>query len=408
MPRFRYEALTSTGNVVSNTQEANSKAELVSNLKTKGYWATSIIEENASEIEEKRLQISLFRGRIKAAEVEFFTFQLATLINAHVTLPRALGIALEQISNPGLRQVVEQVKVDVEQGAIFNATLAQHPKVFSNLYVNMVKAGEAGGVLGVVLERLSEFAERARLLKNEVISSLFYPAILFASSIIALAVLTIFVIPKLTVMYADMGVDLPRLTQFLITATNFVSVYGWILLVGCVAIALGIRQFVRTESGRLTFDRLKLKLPLVGSVYSNVALVRFTRTMATLLENGVVLLSALRVVKDSIGNLVYSNAVTESEKGIERGSTLSRELQESNVFPSLVTHMITVGEESGNLEQMLAKLSTYYGVETKKDLERLTSSIGPLVILVMGVVIGIIAVAMILPIYGATDLVAGQ
>jgi type II secretory pathway component PulF len=408
MPRFRYEALTSTGNVVSNSQEANSKAELVSNLKTKGYWATSIIEENASEIEEKRLQISLFRGRIKAAEVEFFTFQLATLINAHVTLPRALGIALEQISNPGLRQVVEQVKVDVEQGAIFNATLAQHPKVFSNLYVNMVKAGEAGGVLGVVLERLSEFAERARLLKNEVISSLFYPAILFASSIIALAVLTIFVIPKLTVMYADMGVDLPRLTQFLITATNFVSVYGWILLVGCVAIALGIRQFVRTESGRLTFDRLKLKLPLVGSVYSNVALVRFTRTMATLLENGVVLLSALRVVKDSIGNLVYSNAVTESEKGIERGSTLSRELQESNVFPSLVTHMITVGEESGNLEQMLAKLSTYYGVEIKKDLERLTSSIGPLVILVMGVVIGFIAVAMILPIYGATDLVAGQ
>ena len=408
MPRFRYEALTSTGNVVSNSQEANSKAELVSNLKTKGYWATSIIEENASEIEEKRLQISLFRGRIKAAEVELFTFQLATLINAHVTLPRALGIALEQISNPGLRRVVEQVKVDVEQGAIFNATLAQHPKVFSNLYVNMVKAGEAGGVLGVVLERLSEFAERARLLKNEVISSLFYPAILFASSIIALAVLTIFVIPKLTVMYADMGVDLPRLTQFLIAATNFVSVYGWILLVGCVAIALGIRQFVRTESGRLTFDRLKLKLPLVGSVFSNVALVRFTRTMATLLENGVVLLSALRVVKDSIGNQAYSNAVTESEKGIERGSSLSRELQESNVFPSLVTHMITVGEESGNLEQMLAKLSTYYGVEIKKDLERLTSSIGPLVILVMGVVIGFIAVAMILPIYGATDLVAGQ
>lgn len=408
MPRFRYEALTSTGNVVSNSQEANSKAELVSNLKTKGYWATSIIEENASEIEEKRLQISLFGGRIKAAEVEFFTFQLATLINAHVTLPRALGIALEQISNPGLRRVVEQVKVDVEQGAIFNATLAQHPKVFSNLYVNMVKAGEAGGVLGVVLERLSEFAERARLLKNEVISSLFYPAILFASSIIALAVLTIFVIPKLTVMYADMGVDLPRLTQFLIAATNFVSVYGWILLVGCVAIALGIRQFVRTESGRLTFDRLKLKLPLVGSVFSNVALVRFTRTMATLLENGVVLLSALRVVKDSIGNQAYSNAVTESEKGIERGSSLSRELQESNVFPSLVTHMITVGEESGNLEQMLAKLSTYYGVEVKKDLERLTSSIGPLVILVMGVVIGFIAVAMILPIYGATDLVAGQ
>lgn len=408
MPRFRYEALTSTGNTVSNTQEANSKAELVSNLKTEGYWATSIVEETASEMQEKRFQFSLFRGRIKASEVEFFTYQMATLINAHVTLPRALGITLEQISNLKLRSVVEQVKYDVEHGAIFNAALAQHPNVFSDLYVNMVRAGEAGGVLGVVLERLSEFAERQRLLRNEVISSLFYPAILLVSSIIALAVLTIFVIPKLTVMYADMGVDLPYLTQFLIAATDFVSVYGWIVLVACVAAFFGIRQFVRTENGRLMSDRLKLRLPLVGSVYSNVALVRFTRTMATLLENGVVLLSALRVVKDSIGNQVYTSAVTESEKGIERGSTLSKEMQESNVFPRLVTHMITVGEESGNLEQMLAKLSTYYNLEIKKDLERLTSSIGPLVILVMGVVIGFLAVAMILPIYGATDLVAGQ
>lgn len=407
MPRFRYEALTSTGNTVSNTQEANSKAELVSNLKTEGYWATSIVEETVSEMQEKRFQFSIFRGRIKASEVEFFTYQMATLINAHVTLPRALGITLEQISNLKLRSVVEQVKYDVEHGAIFNAALAQHPKVFSDLYVNMVRAGETGGVLGVVLERLSEFAERQRLLRNEVISSLFYPAILLVSSIVALAVLTIFVIPKLTVMYSDMGVDLPYLTRFLIAATDFISVYGWIVLVACVVAVFGIRQYLRTENGRFMSDRLKLRLPLVGSVYSNVALVRFTRTMATLLENGVVLLSALRVVKDSIGNQVYTSAVTESEKGIERGSTLSKELHDSNVFPRLVTHMITVGEESGNLEQMLAKLSSYYNLEIKKDLERLTSSIGPLVILVMGVVIGFIAIAMILPIYGATNLVAG-
>ena len=192
MPRFRYEALTSTGNTVSNTQEANSKAELVSNLKTEGYWATSIVEETVSEMQEKRFQFSIFRGRIKASEVEFFTYQMATLINAHVTLPRALGITLEQISNLKLRSVVEQVKYDVEHGAIFNAALAQHPKVFSDLYVNMVRAGETGGVLGVVLERLSEFAERQRLLRNEVISSLFYPAILLVSSIVALAVLNHF------------------------------------------------------------------------------------------------------------------------------------------------------------------------------------------------------------------------
>lgn len=408
MPRFRYEALTNTGAVVSHTQEANSKAELVSKLKTMGYWPTSIIEEGAAEQEEKGFQIPLFRRRIKAAEIEFFTYQMATLIDAHVTLPRALGITLEQITNPELRRVVEQVKYDVEHGSTFNDALAQHPKVFSDLYVNMVKAGEAGGVLGIVLERLAEFAERQRLLKNEVISAMFYPAILFALSSSALAILTIVVIPKFTAMYADMGVDLPGVTRFLISITNFLGAYWWAIVIGVVGVVLGIRQYGRTESGRLVFDRLKLKLPILGGIFSNFALVRFTRTMGTLLENGVVMLPALRVVKDTIGNLVYSHAVAGAEKEIEGGSTLSRELQESGVFPPLVTHMMAVGEESGNPEQILAKLSGYYDVEIKKSLERLTGLIEPLVILFMGVLVGFIAVAMILPIYGASSSLVGQ
>ena len=407
MPIFRYEALTNTGAVVNNTQEANNKAELVSKLKALGYWPTSIVEDNAEVRDQKAFQIPFLRTRIRPAEVEFFTYQMATLINAHVPLSRALGITLEQIENIELRRIVEQVKHDVEHGSPLNDALGQHPKVFSDLYVNMVKAGETGGVLGVVLERLAEFAERQRLLKSEVTSALFYPAILLVLSVIAVAILMTFVIPKFTGMFAELDVELPGPTRFLIGVTDILSAYWWMILIAGIGGVLALRQYVRTESGQLTFDRVKIKLPIIGVIVRNFALVRFTRTMATLLENGVILLPALRVVKDTIGNLVYVNAVATAEQEIERGSTLSRELERGAVFPPLLTHMIAIGEESGDPEQMLTKLSEYYDMEIKKSLERLTNSIGPLVILFMGLLIGFIAVAMILPIFEASTSLGG-
>ena len=407
MPRFRYEALTTTGTVVTNIQEASSKAELVSKLKVMGYWPTSIVEDSAETQDRKGIQIPFLPTRIKATEVEFFTYQMATLINAHVPLSRTLGVSLEQITNVELKRVIEQVKYDVEHGSPLNDALAQHPRVFSELYVNMVRAGEAGGVLGIVLERLAEFAERQRLLKTEVTSALFYPAILLALSISAVAVLMTFVIPKFTGMFAELDVALPGPTRFLIGITDFLSVFWWIILVAGIGGGFALRQYIRTESGRLAFDRVKLKLPIIGIIFSNFALVRFTRTMATLLENGVILLPALRVVKDTIGNLVYGNAVASAEQEIERGSTLSRELERSAVFPPLLTNMVAIGEESGDPEQMLTKLSVYYDLEIKKNLERLTNSIGPLVILLMGLLIGFIAVAMILPIFEASTALSG-
>jgi type II secretory pathway component PulF len=403
MPRFRYEALTNAGATISNTQEAESKAELVSKLKTMGYWPTNIVEESGEAQEGKsRFQIPLFQRRIKATEVEFVTYQLATLINAHVPLPRALAVTLEQVTNPELQRIVEQVKYDVEHGSTFYDALAQHPKIFSDLYVNMVRAGEAGGVLGVVLERLAEFAERQRLLKNDVISALFYPAILLALSLGAVTVLMIFVIPKFTAMFDDLGVALPAETQFLLNLTAFMGTYWWAVAAGLIAVIFGGRQYLRTENGLLALDRLKLKLPIFGQIFSTFSLVRFTRTMATLLENGVLLLPALRVVKDTIGNRVYSNVVGEAAVEVERGSTLARELERTAGFPSLVVHMVAVGDESGNLEQMLSKLAEHYDTEVKKNLERLTSLIGPVVILIMGLLIGFIAVAMIRPIFEAS------
>ena len=407
MPIFRYEALTHGGDTVNNTLEADSKAELISRLRQMGYWPTQIVEE----IEEAaptnvRRWLEIGRSRIKAADVEFFTYQLATLVNAYVPLPRALEVTLGQIQNPALHRIISQVKYDVEHGATFNDALTQHPKVFSDLYVNMVRAGESGGVLGLVLERLAEFAERQRLLKNDVISALFYPVILLTLSVSAVAVLMILVIPKFTAMFNDLGVALPLPTRILIGATDAFQTYWWLgLLIAIVGVA-GLRQYLQRETGQVWFDRLKLKLPLFGPIFSTFAIVRFTRTMATLLENGVRMLPALQVVKDTIGNKVYSNVVAAAETEVEQGSTLSRELGKSKDFPEFVTHMIAVGEESGEPVHMLSKLSEYYDLEIKKSLERLTSSIGPLVILLMGIVIGFIAVAMILPIFEANQLLS--
>ena len=407
MPRFQYEAITHSGQTVNSTLEAASKTELIAQLQQMGYWPTQVVEEGeALETKAKRF-FSFGTRKIKSAEVEFFTYQLAALVNAHVALPRALEVTLEQISNPELHSVISQVKQDVEQGATFNVALEQHPKVFSDLYINMVKAGEAGGVLGEVLERLAEFAERQRILKNQVVSALFYPAILFGLMITAVVILMILVIPKFTEMFLEFDADLPLPTQILISVSEAFASFWWLGLLVISLIATGLRQYLRTEAGKILLDRIKLKIPLVGPVFSTFAIVRFTRTMATLLENGVRMLPALQVVKDTIGNKVYSNAITEAEREVEQGSTLSRELGQSKDFPSLVTHMIAVGEESGEPVTMLSKLSEYYDMEIRKSLERLTSSISPLVILIMGLLIGFIAVAMILPIFEAQQALSG-
>lgn len=398
MPRFRYQALTNTGSTVSNVEDANSKAELVSSLKIRGYWPTDIVEDIEGNDDEGSKFRFLIRRRVKPKDVEFFTYQIGTLINSHIPLARALDITLEQIASITLRQVIHQVKYDVEHGSTFANALAEHPKVFSDLYINMVKAGEAGGVLGVVLARLAEFAEGQRHLKNEVVSALFYPAVLFVLSGLAIAVLMVAVVPKFTVMFEDMGTQLPPLTRGLIGFANFVSSFWWIILIMIIVLSIAFSRFIQLENGRLIFDRIKIRLPLIGQVFNSFAIIRFTQTMATLMENGVTLLPALRVVKDTIGNKVYSNAVLSAEQEIERGSTLARELERTKVFPPVVMHMISVGEESGSPQQMMSKLSEYYDLETKKNLERLTSLVGPLVILFMGVIIGLIAFAIIDPI----------
>jgi type II secretory pathway component PulF len=385
--------------------EAASKPELVVKLRSMGYYPKSI--DQVDEKKEKGLQFSFGRGRVRAKDVEFFSYQISTLLNSAVPLARALTITMGQISSEGMRRVVEQVRSEVEQGASLADALSQHPKAFNELYVNMVKAGEEGGVINVVMERLADFAERQRTLKETVISALFYPAILILIAIGAVTVLTFFVIPKFTVLYADLNITLPLPTRILLGGIGFVSSYWWAVFIGFLIAFFGLRQYASSEEGKIFFDNLKLKLPIFGDVFQKFALSRFTRTLGTLQNNSVPLLQSLRVCKETIGNRIYRDAVESGEQAIARGASLSSTLEESGVFPELVTQMISIGEESAQLEQMFEKLAEYYDLEIKKSLERLTSILSPIIILIMGVLVGFIAVAMILPIFQASTMIGG-
>lgn len=404
MPRFDYQAMTKTGSVVTGTLEAGNSTELTSKLKGSGYYPMSVSEV---VVEEKRRIPGLrLGGRVKQSEVEFFSYQLATLINSGVQLIRALRVASEQVTNVTLRDAIDQIRYDVEHGSTLHDALGRHNKIFSDLYINIVRAGETSGVLGLVLARLADFSEKQRKLKSAVISALFYPMILIFVGLAIGAVLTLFVIPRLSTMFTEFGAELPWPTQVLMTITGLVRGFWWVVLLLIVGSVIGLRRYGRTDVGKYNIDKFKLRLPLIGTIFSTAALSRFSRTLGTLLGNGVPILQSLAIVRETTGNTVYRRVIEESEKEVERGESLANSLQRSGQFPALVTHMLSIGEESGNPQEMLEKLSEYYDTEMDKQLERISSIVGPLIILFMAMAVGFLVAAAILPILGASDMIA--
>lgn len=404
MPRFDYQAMTKTGSVVTGTLEAGNSTELTSKLKGSGYYPMSVSEV---VVEEKRRIPGLrLGGRVKQSEVEFFSYQLATLINSGVQLIRALRVASEQVTNVTLRDAIDQIRYDVEHGSTLHDALGRHTKIFSDLYINIVRAGETSGVLGLVLARLADFSEKQRKLKSAVISALFYPMILIFVGLAIGAVLTLFVIPRLSTMFTEFGAELPWPTQVLMTITGLVRGFWWVVLLLIVGSVIGLRRYGRTDVGKYNIDKFKLRLPLIGTIFSTAALSRFSRTLGTLLGNGVPILQSLAIVRETTGNTVYRRVIEESEKEVERGESLANSLQRSGQFPALVTHMLSIGEESGNPQEMLEKLSEYYDTEMDKQLERISSIVGPLIILFMAMAVGFLVAAAILPILGASDMIA--
>ena len=409
MPRYAYEAVTTSGSKTRGAMDAASRNELVARLREMGYFPTRV-EETVGEEQTGLFRNIRFGKKVKPKQVEFFTFQLATLVKAGIPLDRALVTCSEQAESPDLRRLIEEIRSDVEQGSSLSEALAKHPGYFNDLYTNMVRSGQEGGVLGLVLGRLSEFSRQQRELRDSVVSALIYPIILLFIAVIIVAVMMLLVIPRFVEMFQDARIELPLSTQILIAVVDYVrSAWGLVwttgggiplpggTLVGAALFWFAARQYRKTDTGEVFFDQLRMRIPLIGPVVRNFAIVRMTQTMSTLLENGVMLLTALRVGKATTGSVIYESALENAEQEVQTGSSLSGPLQESGLFPPIVTNMLAIGEESGRPEAMLAHLADYYDMEIKRSLERLVAALGPMLILFMAGIVVMIAISIIGP-----------
>jgi general secretion pathway protein F len=347
----------------------------------------------------------LLGERVSAAEVSVLTRQLATLLTAGLPLVDSLAALGEQVERTTVKRVIAAVRERIREGAAFADALAAHPVVFSSLYVNMVRVGEASGTLDRVLLSLAEFLERQARLRNTVTAALTYPLLMLAVSVLILVFLVAFVVPKVTVVFADLHQALPWPTVILIALSDALRLGWWVLALAGVAGGMAIARYVRTPAGRRRYDAWALRLPVVGRLVRMIALSRFTSTLSTLLAGGIGLLTALEIVKNVVRNVVIADAIETAQESIRQGQSIAEPLRRSGVFPPLVTHMIAVGELSGELETMLKKVSEAYDHEVETTVGALTALLSPVMILVMGGVILFIVLAILLPIFEMSQIV---
>ncbi len=416
MPRFRYVASDSKGSETEGVLDAQSQSEAIAMLKAKGFFPTSCDEiggggpkraggpagkargKGAGDIEIKMPKF-LQAQRVKAKDLTVFTRQLATLIDAGLPLLRGLRILLKQEKNHALRNALNGMGESVEGGSTFSEALSGYPKIFDNLFVNMVKAGEAGGVLETVLARLAEFMEKAEKIKNKVKSAMIYPVVVLVVAFAILAFLLTSVIPKFEEIFNDLleGAALPPLTQFVINISNFVQTKGlWIIIAVAIFVTL-IKLWRTTEKGRYFLDYAKLKAPLFGDLFQKTAVSRFTRTLGTLMSSGVPVLQALNIVRDTSGNAVLAKAIQSVHDAVKEGESMAMPLGASGIFPGMVVSMVDVGEETGALPEMLMRVADNYDDEVDTAVEGLTSVIEPIMIVALALIIGTIVIAMFVP-----------
>jgi type IV pilus assembly protein PilC len=349
--------------------------------------------------QKKTSVFAMFGGRVKPKQLMVLTRQLATLVDAGLPLLRGLRILLKQEKRPVLRDALGGMGEAVEGGSTFSEALGQYPKIFDKLYINMVKAGEAGGVLEVVLIRLAEFMEKAEKIKAKVKSAMIYPVVVLVAAGGILGFLLTNVIPKFKQIFDDLleGQRLPVLTEFVISISDLIKNNWWLVLLIVGGIVAGLKIWGKTDSGRFQLDRLQLKMPLFGQLFLKTATARFSRTLGTLLQSGVPMLQALNIVRDTSGNEVVAKAIQKVHDSVKEGDNMSMPLEASNVFPSMVVSMVDVGEETGALPEMLMKIADSYDDEVDTAVEGLTSVIEPIMIILLALIIGTIVIAMFVP-----------
>ncbi len=390
MPRFVYTARNFEGKVITNDMDGDSKEAVISKLRERGYFVT--------QIKEKGKEFQLFQRKINSSEISIFARQFATMIGAGVPLVRCLTILGQQCENPRFRDIITKVRQDVEAGSNLSKALGGHPKVFSNLFVNLVKAGEAGGILEEILSRLASYLESSEQLRQKVKGAMTYPVVVSAIAVLVVIFLIVFVLPTFETIFRDMGdAKLPLPTRILLGLSAFMNQYLILIAIGAVAAFAGIKKFLDSERGIRLVDTNVLKVPVIGMLQKKVAVAKFTRTLGTLIASGVPILQALEVTADTAGNVVIADAVNKTRASIREGETISEPLKASNVFPPMVVQMIAVGEETGELDKMLTKIADFYDQEVDVAVKGLTSVIEPIVIVFMGIVIGGIVMAIFMP-----------
>lgn len=402
MAVFEYTARDSAGKILAGSLEGDSEAIVAQKLWDMGFFVTDLHRRaQAAKVEDI---FARWRG-VPLKELVVFSRQFATMVSAGLSLVRTLSILEEQITHVILRDTVRQVRVDVEGGSTLSNALSKHPRVFNNLYVNMVRAGEAGGVLDDVLLRLATFLEKEMMLRNKIKSAMTYPSLLFVAALGALLFMTIVIIPQFADFFKQLGGDapLPVPTQIALLISVLIRHFWWLGLLILVGLIVGIRRYVRTRTGREQYDRFKLRLPLLGPVVKKIVVARFTRTFGTLVSSGVPIMRALEVVAQAIDNTVLGRAIESIRSSIREGESIAIPLGASGMFPLMVVQMVRVGEETGALDTMLNKVADFYDGEVEATVNSLTSILEPIMIVGMGAVIGSLLLAMYLPIFGLAN-----
>jgi type IV pilus assembly protein PilC len=435
MPKFSYVAMDSRGKETKGTLEVGNQGEAIARLKEMGFFPTKVTETEKAKDKGKEktapaagakggkaggmnrpLNINLsikipgLSGRVKPKVLTAFTRQLATLVDAGLPLLRGLRVLEKQEKSLTLKEITGKLGLAIEGGSTFSEGLAQHPKVFNKLYVNMVKAGELGGVLEVVLTRLSEFMEKAQKIKGKVVAAMFYPCAVMFVAVAILTVLMVWVVPRFQEIFRDMipGESMPGFTVFVLSISNAIAHHFVVTVCVLALIVTGFLVFIRTNTGRHLWDRFKLRAPILGPVISKVAISRFSRTLGTLISSGVPILQALTIVKETSGNVIVGDAVTAVHESVKEGETITAPLEASNVFPPMVISMVDVGEQTGALPEMLMKIADTYDDEVDNAVAAMTSLLEPVMIIFLAVIVGSIVIALFLPLIKLMDTLGGE
>ncbi len=396
---FRWTGKSPKGEIVKGELTSNSKEEVKSYLRKQRIIPTKISPK-------PKPLFSSFGGSVKDKDLVIFTRQFATMIGAGLPLIQALEILSKQTENKAFAKKITEIKTDVEGGSTFADALKKHPRVFSELYTNMVAAGEAGGILDTILVRLATYIEKAQALKRKVKGAMIYPSVVISVAVLVIVVIMIYVVPTFSKMFTDLGGTLPMPTQIVINMSNFLGgTGGLVILASLIGFAIFIVQFRRTERGKRITDSIMLKFPIIGVLLRKVAVAKFTRTLGTLVSSGVPILDGLNITAKTAGNKVIEKAVLDVRQGVSEGKTIAEPLAGSKVFPPMVTQMIAVGESTGALDSMLEKIADFYDDEVDNAVANLTSMIEPVLMVFLGGSIGFIVVAMYLPIFKLITLI---